>query len=175
MAMLGLRRNTVQLVEHRREWASAFEREAADIRACVGNIVADVQHVGSTAIAGVPAKPILDIAVAVTARDIIPTVVARLCQRGYIDHGDAGADGGYLLVKESAPDIRTVHLHIVEVSDGQWVDYQTFRETLRRDPNIRRRYGEMKQALAARYRNDRTAYTSGKGAFIREVLSRDAG
>jgi GrpB-like predicted nucleotidyltransferase (UPF0157 family) len=107
-------------------------RSRSDFLTYVGDIVVDVQHVGSTAIAGVPAKPILDIAMAVTARGAIPTVVARLCRQGYIDRGDA--DGGYLLVKEPEPDIRT----------------------------------------AERYSHDRTAYTSGKGAFIRQVLSRDA-
>jgi GrpB-like predicted nucleotidyltransferase (UPF0157 family) len=170
--MLGLRRNTVQVVEHRPQWASAFEAEAADLLTSVREIVVDVQHVGSTAIAGVPAKPILDVAIAVTARGAIPEVVKRLCQRGYIDRGEA--DGGYLLVKEPEPDIRTVHVHIVEVSDPRWTDYLTFRDTLRRDPDVRRRYGEVKQALAERYRHDRTAYTAGKAAFIRQVLRRDA-
>jgi GrpB-like predicted nucleotidyltransferase (UPF0157 family) len=172
--MLGLRRNTVQIVEHRSEWRSAFETEAAELLACVGDIVVDVQHIGSTAIAGVPAKPILDVAIAVAAREAIPTVVERICQRGYIDRGDAGSDGGYLLVKESEPDIRTVHLHIVEVTDSQWVDYLKFRETLRRDPNLRRRYAEVKRTLAGWCSGDRKAYTAGKAAFIREVLARAA-
>jgi GrpB-like predicted nucleotidyltransferase (UPF0157 family) len=170
--MLGLRRNTVQIVEHQSDWASAYETEAVDLLACVGDIVVDVQHIGSTAIADVPAKPILDVAIAVTARDVFPTVVERLCRRGYIDRGDAGSDGGCLLVKESEPGIRTVHLHIVEASDRQWADYLTFRETLRRDPNTRRRYAEVKQTLAEQYSNDRTAYTSGKAAFIGELLRR---
>ena len=172
--MLGLRRHTVQIVEHRPEWQSAFETEASELLACIGDIVVDIQHIGSTAIADVPAKPILDVAIAVAAREAIPAVVERLCQRGYIDRGDAGADVGYLLVKESEPDIRTVHLHIVEVTDNQWADYLKFRETLRRDPNIRRRYAEVKQTLAERCRGDRKAYTTGKSAFIREVLGRSA-
>lgn len=172
--MLGLRRNTVQIVEHRFEWAAAFETEAADLLAWVGDIVVDVQHIGSTAVADLPAKPILDVAIAVPTRDVIPMVVERLCQRGYIDRGDAATEGGHLLVREPEPDIRTVHLHIVAISDAQWSDYVTFRETLRRHPDIRRRYAEVKQALAERHRDDRTAYTSGKAAFIREVLGREA-
>ncbi len=165
----------VQIVEHRPEWESAFEAEVSELLAWIGDIVVDVQHIGSTAIAGVPAKPILDVAIAVAAREAIPTVVERLCQRGYIDRGDAGADGGYLLVKESEPDIRTVHLHIVEVTDRQWVGYLRFRDTLRQDANIRRRYAEVKQMLAERSRGDRKAYTAGKAAFIREILSRGGG
>lgn len=168
--MLGLRRNTVQIVEHRPEWRSAFETEASELLACIGDIVVDIQHIGSTAIPDVPAKPILDVAIAVAAREAVPKVVARLCQRGYIDRGDAGPDGGYLLVKESEPEVRTVHLHIVEVTDSQWVDYLKFRETLRRDPDVRQRYAEVKRILSERCRSDRKAYTDGKAAFIREVL-----
>jgi GrpB-like predicted nucleotidyltransferase (UPF0157 family) len=169
--MLGLKRNAVHLVAHRPEWASAFEAEAAVLWAGIADIVIDIQHIGSTAIADLPAKPILDIAIAVGTLDAIPKVAERLRERGYIDRGD-GRDGGYLLVRESGPDIRTVHVHIVEVTDSQWRDYITFREVLRRDPNTRDRYADVKQALADRYRHDRTAYTAGKAAFIRAVLRR---
>jgi GrpB-like predicted nucleotidyltransferase (UPF0157 family) len=170
--MLGLKRNTVQIVEHQPEWASTFQAEASELRGCIGDVAIDVQHIGSTAIADVPAKPILDIAIAVGARDVIATVAGRLRQRGYIDRGDSGRDGGYLLVKESEPDVRTVHVHIVEVTDNQWLDYMRFRDTLRRAPDIRRRYAEVKRTLADRCGNDRKAYTAGKAAFIRQVLGR---
>jgi GrpB-like predicted nucleotidyltransferase (UPF0157 family) len=112
----------------------------------------DVQHIGSTAIADLPAKPVLDIAIAIRTRDVIPTVVDRLQQRGYIDREDAGSEGGYLLVKESEPDVRTIHLHVAEATDGQWQNCITCREILRHNPDIRRRYAELKQALADRCR-----------------------
>lgn len=168
MIDLGLRRHTVRIVDHRPEWTAAFQREAAEIWNCVGDLVLDVQHVGSTAVAGLPAKPILDVAIAVHTPDAIPPVVERLGSRGYIDRGYA--EGGYLLVRESEPDVRTIHLHILPAADNQWLDYITFRETLRQNPDIRRRYAELKQTLADRHRNDLKAYTAGKAAFIRAVL-----
>ncbi|HJZ71559.1 MAG TPA: GrpB family protein [Vicinamibacterales bacterium] len=170
MSDLGLRRNTVRIVDHRPEWTATFHIEASEILRCIGDIVVDVQHVGSTAVADVPAKPILDIAVATRTHGAIPTVVERLRRLGYIDRGDAGSEGGYLLVKESEPDVRTIHLHIVEVADNQWLNYLKFRDTLRRDPDIRRRYAELKQSLADQCRGERKAYTAGKAALIREIL-----
>ena len=172
--MIGLRRHTVQVVEHDPEWASLFEEEAAAICRAGGPLVLDVQHVGSTAVPGLPAKPILDIAVAVRSSGDIPGLVRRLTAVGYIDRGDGGRDGGYLLVRDSEPEVRTAHVHVVERADPQWHHYVVFRDALRRDSAIRERYGELKQRLAAAYANDRERYTSGKSEFIRRVLATDA-
>jgi len=168
--MLGLTRNTLRLVDHRPEWLTTFQQEASELWECLGNRAIDIQHVGSTAVADLPAKPILDVAIGVSAPDGVDPVVARLSQHGYIARGDSGSEGGYLLVKESAPDVRMVHAHVVAITDRQWADYIAFRDVLRRDSNIRDRYAALKKTLAVQYGNDRRAYTSGKAAFIREVL-----
>jgi GrpB-like predicted nucleotidyltransferase (UPF0157 family) len=169
--MIGLRRHTVQVVEHRSEWAGLFGAEAETLRERIGDIVADIQHVGSTAVPGLPAKPILDIAVAVRSGDAIPLVVRRLVEAGYIDRGDAGREGGYLLVKDSEPDVRIVHLHIVEQADIQWRNYTVFRDTLCGDSSIQERYANLKRCLAEQFRDDRKSYTEGKNRFIQEVLN----
>src|SRR6185503_1763168 len=91
--VLGLERNTVRLVAYDRQWAAVFESEAALLWECVRHLVVDVQHVGSTAIPGMLAKPILDIAVAVRSRRVIPEVVRGLARADFVDRGDAGADG----------------------------------------------------------------------------------
>ena len=168
--MVGLRRHTVRVVEHDATWACFFERESEAVRHTGGDLVLDVQHVGGTAVPGLPAKPIVDIAVAVRTRDAIPALVRRLTLAGYIDRGDGGRDGGWLLVKESEPDVRTVHLHIVERSDAQWQNYIRFRDVLRRNATLRRRCAELKRQLAIAFSNDRKAYTNAKNAFIQEVL-----
>jgi GrpB-like predicted nucleotidyltransferase (UPF0157 family) len=173
--MIGLRRHTVCLVEHDPEWAALFAIEAVNLRERIGQLVADIQHVGSTAVPGLPAKPILDIAVAVSAPETIAVVASRLRASGYLDRGDAARDGGYLLVKESSPDVRIVHLHIVEQSDDQWRHYIAFRDVLRRDATIRRRYADLKRTLAERCQDDRKSYTALKENFIKGVLSHSAG
>ena len=80
------------------------------MRNACGELLVDVQHVGSTAVPELPAKPILDIAAALATIDSMPEIVRRLTRIGYLDRGDQGDAGGHVLVLESSPDIRTVHL-----------------------------------------------------------------
>lgn len=169
--MIGLKRRTVRVVDHDQGWSGLFASECRSLHRALGDLAADVQHVGSTAVPGLPAKPILDIAIAIRTLDFIPDIVERLTGIGYIYRGDGGNDGGHLFVREPEPDIRTVHVHVVESSDSQWRDYLAFREILREDLNVRKRYAEVKLDLAKRFPNDRKSYTSAKDEFIQGVLS----
>ncbi len=170
--MLGLKRHTVHLAAYDPQWALVFESEAAALWECVRDLVVDVQHVGSTAAPGVLAKPIVDIAVAVKSSQVIPEVASRLASAGFVDRGDQGSDGGYLLVKELEPDVTVVHVHIVEIEDQQWQEYITFRDALRSDARMQSDYAGLKRRLAERYPSDRQSYTAGKQCFIRQALDR---
>lgn len=170
--VIGLKRHTVSVVEYQPHWAELFYAESTLLKQLLGELVTDIQHVGSTSVPGLPAKPILDIAVAMRSRADLPAIIAALTHHGYIDRGDGGSDGGYLLVKDAQPDVRTVHLHIVECTDVQWRDYLAFRNALRSDPAIREEYAALKLRLASRYSTDRKAYTAGKHEFIQGVLKR---
>ena len=167
---IGLKRHTVRVVDHDPSWSVLFANECRSLHRSLGDLVADVQHVGSTAVPDLPAKPILDIAVAIRTVDLIPDIVERLTGIGYIYRGDGGDDGGHLFVRESEPDIRTVHVHVVERSGTQWKNYLLFRKMLREDANVRKRYAAMKNNLARQFPNDRKLYTSAKDGFIRGVL-----
>ena len=167
---IGLQRGVVKIVRHRKEWAVLYSIEAEKLKNCIRGIAVDIQQVGSTAVPGLISKPIIDIAIAVNSREAISTVVKRLTDIGYIDGGDQGASGGYLLVKESEPDVRIFHIHIVEINDIQWRNYINFRDCLRRDANTRKEYAQLKRTLAAKFPTDRELYTSGKEQFIRKVL-----
>jgi len=118
-----------------------------------------------------PAKPILDIAAAVVTFDSMPELVRRLARIGYLYRGDHGDAGGHLFVAESAPGIRTIHMHVVEHSGSQWRDYLVFRALLRHWPMIRKRYAELKRDLARICRDDRKSYTDSKADFIRRTLN----
>ena len=169
--LIGLRRHTVRLVAHEPEWHVLFAAEAEAIRSHAGDIAVDVQHVGSTAVPGLVAKPILDIALAVSTPDAVRRAADRLRDAGYLDRGSAGRDGGHLLVKDVAPDVRSVHVHIVEITDPQWRDYLRFRDALRADATLRGAYAELKTELLKAHAGDRRAYTAGKHAFIRHILA----
>jgi GrpB-like predicted nucleotidyltransferase (UPF0157 family) len=117
-----------------------------------------------------PAKPILDLAAAVGTWEVIPELVQRLIGIGYIYRGDSGDEGGHLFVMESSPDVRTIHVHVVEHHGPQWRNYLLFRDLLRQNPAIRKQYAELKQDLGNRFRDDRGAYTAATHDFIRRIL-----
>lgn len=172
--MIGLNRHTVRVVEHNRGWPGVAAKACRQVRETGGVLLCDVQHVGSTAVVGLPAKPILDLAAAVTTFDVIPELIEKLTALGYIYRGDGEESGGHLFVWESEPNVRTVHLHVVTLDDVQWTNYLRFRDLLREDAGIRERYAELKQELSKRFPDDRRSYTDSKHAFIRRVLDTKA-
>ena len=167
--MIGLQRGTVQVVAHRPDWYDLFEQEWRLLQQHIGHLVLAIQHVGSTPVAGLDAKPILDMAVAVTFMAIIPRCGPLLYRLGYIDRGDGGTNGGYPFVKESAPGVRTHHAHAVAIDDPQWCNYLLFRDMLRADEGLLTSYAKMKQDLQKHFSQDRTSYTAAKHEFIRGV------
>lgn len=167
---IGLRNGIVHLADYVPEWAELFEQEAGRLLARIANLILDIQHVGSTAVSGLTAKPIIDIAIAIESREVIPSLARSLTQLGYTDRGDGGNEGGYLLVSEPVPGVRTVHVHVVEETDGQWRNYIGFRDLLRGNEDIREEYGRLKRDLANKHKNDRRLYTAEKHRFIRGHL-----
>src|SRR5262245_65436481 len=105
--MLGLKRGIVQLVAYQADWPDLFKHERHVLHQHLGSLFLDIQHIGSTAVPGLDAKPILDVVAAVASLAVIPQCRPLLCRLGYLDRDDAGRDGGYLFVKEAAPNIRT--------------------------------------------------------------------
>ena len=175
-AALGLLYGTVELRPHTVEWARLFAAEAERLAPVLAAVLAPrcfrVEHVGSTAVPGLAAKPILDIAVGVSAGVAIEPILSALATAGYHYRGDAGQAGGHVLVRESAPLMRTHHLHVVDLGGAAWQAYLTFRDRLRTDADARQAYLEAKHALATRHREDRRAYTAGKSAIITALLVR---
>jgi GrpB-like predicted nucleotidyltransferase (UPF0157 family) len=165
--VLGLHVGEVELAESDPDWASAFARLAGAIaRALPG---APVEHVGSTAVAGLRAKPIVDVAVGVQPPLHEQRLAARLASLGLECRG--ASDGGILFVLEDRPEHRVAHVHVVVHGGGEWAGYLAFRDRLRRDPTARTAYEELKDALARRFPHDRRSYTSGKEAFIEQLLA----
>ena len=167
---LGLRRGVVRLVDHQPIWAELFAQERQLLQRHLGHLVCDVQHVGSTAVPGLAAKPIIDIAVAIASLAVVADVRAALVGLGYLDRGDSAADGGHLFVRDGAPEVRTHHVHVVRIDDPQWRNYLAFRDALRSDPRARAEYAALKAGLSERLAHDRPAYTTGKVACIRRIL-----
>ena len=169
---LGLSRFDVQLVAHEPAWARSFALEREQLIAAAGHLLPEVEHVGSTSVPGLIAKPILDIAARVRRRDDLPGLAKLLAPLGWIDRGDKGPTGGYhLFVRESAPAVRTHHLHVVPVGEPGWADYIVFRDALRGSEALRKAYAAEKRRLAVAFVGSRRDYTAGKSDFVRRVLA----
>jgi GrpB-like predicted nucleotidyltransferase (UPF0157 family) len=167
----------VVVVEPDPRWPAVFEAEAARLRAACGARVTSIEHVGSTSVPGLPAKPVVDIqAVVPTLADadaLVPTIVALGYE--YHAHWESEIPRRRYFVKRG-DGARLHHLHVVE--SGYWlgVEQLEFRDHLRRRPDVAARYAALKRDLAARFPDDRDAYTQAKSEFIGDELAavRDA-
>lgn len=169
---LGLESGVVRLVEYDDRWPTLFADEARRIRDVCAGLLLDLEHVGATAIPGMCAKPILDIAAGRPRTVNAGEYVAPLRSAGYEHRGEQGVVGREFF-RRGQP--RAYHIHLVEQGGEVWHRYLTFRDSLRADPDAARRYADLKRFLAARFPRDREAYIDGKGAFVEEILRRAMG
>ena len=170
---LGLEQWEVRLSPHNPDWVTLGARECDAVASLLGQLAVAVVHVGSTAVPGLEAKPILDIAAAVPDRVPIDDVVERLCAGGVYDYdGDRRDDGGLLFVRGEGP-LRSVHVHVVGQGSRAWADYLRFHALLRDDPDARETYQAAKRELARTFALDRPGYTRAKGAVVEGLLAAD--
>ena len=172
MPPLGLRRGTVRLVESDRRWAELFRAEAerlAEAIARAGLAPLAFEHVGSTAVPRLAAKPILDVMAGSRPDADWGAYAAVFVDAGYEARGPQGVVGRELFVlgPESS---RTHHLNLVVEGGPVWREALAFRDRLRADPAVAAAYESLKRDLAARHASDRGAYTAGKAAFVAATL-----
>jgi GrpB-like predicted nucleotidyltransferase (UPF0157 family) len=166
---LGLIRGLVALADHDDTWREAFLAERDRIGAALEGFGCEIEHVGSTAVPGIPAKPILDIALGCPPKTDPLSLKARLEDLGYIYRGDAGDSGGHVFVRGTEA-VRTHHLHVVALQGEQWAAYLALRDLLRSDAKSRELYAAAKRTLARRFKDDRKSYTDGKAGTVQQLL-----
>jgi GrpB-like predicted nucleotidyltransferase (UPF0157 family) len=172
--MLGLRRGSVQLVPYTPEWITLFEAERVRLYDALGSDALDIQHIGSTAVPGLAAKPILDLGIAVADEAMVTACIPRITALGYTYRGYRGSSQGYFF--DLGPEQHLTHyLHLLLIGDLGWRNYLRFRDHLRTHPAARDAYQQLKQNLATRYAADRAAYSAAKTAFIQPILAEDSG
>jgi GrpB-like predicted nucleotidyltransferase (UPF0157 family) len=135
-------------------------------------IVGDVHHVGSTAVPGLEAKPIIDILVGVGDLEQSRCCLEPLARLGYL-YAPYLADEMHWFCKPH-PSRRTHHLHLVPEGSRRYRDELAFRDSLRADPGVAVEYATLKRRLASEFAHDRDSYTEAKSAFIRDVLGQGA-
>ena len=166
MNVLGLEKGRVVVVPYDAQWPLLFNEEARRISEVVGRHVLDIQHIGSTSIPGLSAKPILDIAVAVDSFEKAVVCVTPIVALGYRYLGENGIPRRRYFEKGTPI---THHLHMFEISGFDWQRHLQFRDLLRADAHLARKYTTLKDTLCEKYPNNISAYQKGKTAFIRQV------
>jgi GrpB-like predicted nucleotidyltransferase (UPF0157 family) len=164
---LGVARGRVELVGPTSAWVPLFEAEAARIAAVLRPFAASIEHCGSTSVPGIPAKPIIDILIGLPAPIDVAALAGALAAIGY-EHATWAGVPGHEVFGQGEP--RTHLLHIVPHEGEAWARMLAFRDALRSDPALAAEYAALKQGLARRFPDNRSAYTDGKSAFVARVL-----
>ena len=160
----------LELVAYDPAWAALFSQESARLRTAIGAHVMRIEHVGSTSVPNLVAKPIVDIAVAVPSETAADACIQPLTSLGYAYRGMHGDDPDrryYVLDREGR---RLIHIHVYILPAPAWHEMLRFRDALRQSPSLRAAYAADKERVAAAVAWNKAAYSEAKGPFIRAVL-----
>lgn len=154
-------------------WPARAAQEMAAIRAALGDGLLAIEHIGSTSVPGLAAKPVIDLMAGIRALDEAPACVPLLAALGYEFKPvaeDTIPERRYF--RKGPEGARTHHLHMVALGGEFWLRHLAFRDALRADPAAAAEYAALKRRLAAEFGGDRVGYTDAKTDFIRVVEAR---
>lgn len=167
---LGLKRGTVELMPHQELWERTAKETIALLNRLLVHVAIDIQHVGSTAVRAICAKPIVDIVIGVRALDDINPYIGLLEQNGIIFRKEDVTGQLLFVIGDFDKEIRTHHIHVVEWNSEAWNNYINFRDYLNVFPKQAEKYDILKKKLAEAFADDRGSYTAGKQELINELL-----
>lgn len=171
--MLGLNKDVVALTPSCQEWQGLFKQEKALLELLIGEHIVDIQHIGSTAIEGIAAKPMLDVLIGVKTMDDVKQFDKYRLKDADIYHlGRVEIEGKAVFAKFSNLDelTKTHVYHVVEYGGDWWKQHLFFRDYLNEHSNVAQKYEALKIELASKYPDDERSYTDAKKAFVDDVL-----
>jgi GrpB-like predicted nucleotidyltransferase (UPF0157 family) len=175
------RSDPVVIEDYAPEWPLEFEVLRKVLVRHLGDVVRSVEHVGSTSVPGLAAKPIIDLDVVLASRDELAESIQRLAHLGYRHQGDLGVGDREAFSRDGASDVPrdgsgrawlAHHLYVCPPGSGELDRHLAFRDWLRAHPEDARAYAELKRGLASRFRANWDAYVEGKTEFIESILKR---
>ena len=159
----------VKIVPYDPQWPVQFLALCSFVAPALGSAVLTIEHVGSTAVLGLPAKPIIDMDVVVASAADVPLAIQRLASVGYQHEGDLGIAGREAFI---APEhLPPHHLYVCIINSRELRRHLAFRDYLRSHPDQALLYANLKHELAARCGDNRAASTDGKSEFIQSRLA----
>lgn len=166
---MALQRGIVELEDYNNGWGKEYLEEELLLKSILGDRIIEIHHVGSTAIKGLRAKPIIDILLVISSLDMVSELEELLKDYGYTNRGPHGVGDRYFFAK--GPDeARTHYVHVVEPKSDTYYNQLLFRDYLNEHQEYVKKYCDLKQELAIKYADDRKKYTAGKSEFITDVI-----
>jgi GrpB-like predicted nucleotidyltransferase (UPF0157 family) len=169
----------VVIVPYDSRWPGTFEALRLVYSTALAGVATAIEHVGSTAVPGLAAKPVIDVDVAIATRDVLPEVIRRLTCLGYHHEGDLGVAGREAFSTRGAENVPrdgkrrswpAHHLYVCAADCREFHRHLLFRDWLRRHPATVLEYADLKRRLAESYRDDRDGYTEAKTEFIESTM-----
>lgn len=170
--MLGVKIGNVLLADDYAQWKISADRTIGKLQLIFGDRAVDMQHIGSTSIPGIKARPIIDIAVGVENFDDIKDIIGQLDENNFILDKSATVENEDILLisKGETDDIITYNVHVVIFGSMSWINYINFRDYLNANSKLMQKYGSLKEKLADKFAKNEDAYKAGKNEFIEHAL-----
>lgn len=167
---MGLKVGMVELVPYDVSWTKKYKYEEKRLKKIFGEYAEKIEHVGSTSIEGLSAKPIIDIAVGVKSLNDFDKI------RSFFDnsknyHIKENSTNGEILIRKGSVDNRSYYIHVMEIDSDRYKDTILFRDYLRNHENTKMEYEKLKTKLAKKYADDRHTYTALKNDFIQKIIN----
>ncbi len=164
---MGLKVGEVKLEKWTPKWREGFEDEKRNLQSVFGELALGIQHIGSTSVEGLDAKPIIDVVVGLN--DLSDFEKVRQKFESLVDYSVKVEDNnpGEILVRKGTEENRTHFIHIMKQNSKEMCEVIKFRDILRTDPGVREQYSQLKRELAKKFPYDRKKYTASKRNFIK--------
>ena len=168
---IGVKRKTVKVFEYNPKWKNEYLKEETVLKDALKSYDVNIQHVGSTAIVGCKAKPIIDIAIGVPNLEHGKKLIPILQKIGY--HYDGRNDFGVrYFLKKCENDIETYFIHIEDKNSRIWQNHIVFRDYMNLNPEEVIKYSKLKEKLAQKFCSDRKSYTKAKETYIEKIIDK---
>jgi GrpB-like predicted nucleotidyltransferase (UPF0157 family) len=159
----------IKVVPHNPQWTAIFQAEAARLAAVFGPEALLIEHIGSTAIPGIKAKPIIDILVGVKDIERVDDLNESMMALGYEPYGEFGIPGRRYFSTGTTSVAQARHVHVFQADNPEVARHIDFRDYMRAHPDDAQAYSRLKEILAEKFPNDSERYTNGKSDFIRKM------
>lgn len=169
--MIGLNKDLVTVVPYDKTWPEEYEKEKKILNKILDGKKYRIEHVGSTAIPNLSAKPIIDIAIGASFKEDVFDIAKTLEESGY-DILDSFDKKGEVLARKGSPENRTHYIHIQIIGSEYWNEFMYFKRYLLDNPDAVKEYENLKCNLSEKYKDERKKYTAEKNEFISSILEK---